>query len=151
MNVTEASTFEQLWFLMPYSILHFVTVTNSIARKQRERVKRKWKDITVAEMTIFFGIFIGACAHMYGSVDQLFATSSDSIFPPPNLQRYGLDLTRFKDILGYFACADPDSISVDTTDPWWPVRGLIDAFNENRKVKFHASWIVVIDELMCAF
>jgi hypothetical protein len=145
------SVFDLLWHLMPFSIRHWVDVTNSVARKERERAKRKWRDITISEMILFFGIFVGACAHMYGSLDELFSTESDSIFPPANLQRYGIELNRFREILQYISCADPLDVSVNTNDKWWPVRGLINAFNENRKVKFHASWIVAVDELMSAF
>ncbi len=70
------------------------------------------------------------------------------LFGPPGFLQW-MSRNRFEQILRYFSVSDPDA--ADIADPWYLVRGLIDAFNGNRKQFVFASWLPVVDELMSAW
>ena len=76
-----------------------------------------------------------------------------NIIPSVNFGKGGLDImshNRFKQIKGviHFAFYDHDYAE---SDPYHPVKSLVDGFNDNRKRIIASSIDIVLDESMCSF
>ena len=59
-----------------------------------------------------------------------------------------MGVSRFEMIMQYYEVVDLTAFTEAQrdADPWWRVRGLVDAFNTNRAQKVHASYIIIFDE-----
>lgn len=118
------------------------------------------KPVSEHEFWVFVGILIASSLHrenghnLWVTEEQRIESGRRLHTAPPNFATY-MPFGRFKAIKGSFpaAFATEDVAKrrppgTEGHDPWWPVLGLIDAFNENRKHTVAASRVKTFDESM---
>jgi hypothetical protein len=111
------------------------------------------KEVTHREYHHFLAILLYGCGFDESGRD-LWGVKNDypSVYGSPNLKQYTkMSFDRFKALKSFFHLGFTDPSTVDKSDPWWEIRSLVDAFNENRKAKVAASVYKVMDESMSSF
>ena len=115
-----------------------------------ELVKAKRLSTSPHELLRFFGLMFAMTLHDYGRRSNYWAFDSDEcdhIFPAPAFgARFGMSRDRFENLLRYLRLSPQPA--ADDDDPWWPIRGFIDAINDRRVEKLRPSKVVVADESM---
>ena len=128
-------------------------ILNTKLCHDNNRRRKKIRSVTNKEWWVFWGIIFSACPTGKGG-DYLFRKQTErQVVPDVNFGRDGLNImaySRFKNIKEnvHFAFYDR---KVAESDPYHPVRSLLDGFNDNRKKTIAASIDIVLDESMSPF
>lgn len=109
--------------------------------------------MTDNEWWVFWGIIFSACPTGKGG-EYLFRKQTErQVVPGVNFGRGGLDImaySRFKNIKENVHLAFYDRNFAES-DPYHPVKSLMDGFNDNRKKTIAACTDIVLDESMSPF
>ena len=115
--------------------------------------KRRIREVSQHEWWVWWGVIFAACSARRGGI---------SLFEPSKVRRLvkrfffgkgGCDVMskeRFRNIREFIYFAFYDK-SCKEDDQYYPVRSLIDGFNDNRRKNIAAAVCIVLDESMSPF
>ncbi|GAX16789.1 hypothetical protein FisN_UnNu081 [Fistulifera solaris] len=114
--------------------------------------KEKVRLLTCKEWWVFWGIIFAACPCQKGGAKLFEQSDLDFMFSTINFGTEGLGFmskSRFFTISANVCYAFYDNEQTD--DPWHPILGLLNGYNENRKRTVASSSKIVLDESMSPF
>ena len=114
--------------------------------------KQPIREATEREFHHQIGIMYAANGYNQKGVDLWKPTKFPCFFECPEFgKRFGMSFNRYEEQKKFFVYAFCDP-NVDTdADPWWRVRGIVDAYNENRERNIAPGFVKVLDESMSAW
>ena len=129
-------------------------------RKHSKRSRNK-RLVSESEFWVFIGILLSASFQQTGG-EKLWETEATQRkrgvrqhLPAPDFGARFMPKTRFDELrktfpfaFGDLSKSDPDD--TETFDPWWPILGLLDGFNKNRRKTVASSRGRTADESMSA-
>ena len=129
---------------------------NEENRKAKNK-KKKVQPVTQRQFWVFIGLLIVAAAHGIGG-EKLWEKASHrdhfTMTEPINYGVGGLEVMaeyRFNEIRAWFPYAFQDSQAKEEGDPWFMIRGLVNAYNYVRSLWVAASIVKILDESMSAW
>ena len=118
-----------------------------LIQKTNEEINYQNSPITYGEMLRFFGIWFTMATTNFENRRDFWSTK-----PPTRTSgapyRFSADMSRnrFELILQSLVLTDAETPAFK--DPFWEIRQLQDAWNDNMRENFTASWLSVLDESM---
>ena len=149
-DISTSSPLQIFLHLFPFSVSEMISAINTNATAGRARSRATWRTVNEGEFLIWLAIFVSRAQMAKGSLADLWANTTTGLFPGPNYARFMVK-SRFEEISQWMSVVTYSAHGTSSLDPWWKVRPAIDAFNANRIRTFHASFAVVIDELMSSY
>lgn len=146
-----AELFTKMW---PGSSKRQLGMMNAKVRESNERFNKRIKEFTVEEWWHGIGIILIAGPTGYGGVEKLFNKQRGQRRHknlPGVVKRDPVSVmsrSRFEEYKKFFSFAFEGN---DSDDPWNRIMGLVNGFNNHRKINVAASMNKILDESMSAF
>ena len=155
LNLSKFNTLERMLFNVALPMDFATECRDFFNERLTPNGKDEWnRKTTTGEVVRSWGYYVALALNPSVAVEESWRTTPlpGDLFPPLAMGKHGLTKNRFKkmrELQGQMFSKDEDGL--DENDPWRYCRAPVRAFNDRRRRLIVPSWLLDLDESMCAW